>query len=298
MYCEKCGQPLQETDPFCSHCGARNMYYKPSGNNDPKKRKLLIMLLIFIAVIILAAIAIILWKGLSPKGEKGGESSSAVTPYTEDSSQTASEAENTRPESSESSTSSEESAETSESAEEKPAAADDSAQTIQENITEESESTESEEEPQAEEPDYLPISMTHILSTAESSYLKESDLHYPASSAVDGDPATGWSEDVSGYGESEWIELTFDGTYLVSGMRIAIGLQTDSDRYYNNSRPRELLLTFSDGTEVLADVEDRMGYQTIAFDAPVAARSLKVTVTAVYRGSKYEDTLISEIELY
>ena len=140
--------------------------------------------------------------------------------------------------------------------------------------------------------------MSNIIGSSESSYLKESDLHYPAASAIDGNPATGWSEDISGYGEGEWIELTFDGTYLLSGMRIAIGLQTDSDRYFNNSRPREILITFSDGTEILAEVEDRMGYQTISFDTPVASSNLKVTIFSVYKGSKYADTLISEIELY
>ena len=176
---------------------------------------------------------------------------------------------------------------------------DESAKPIQEKVTEESEEIETEtEESQPAQTGYPAISMSNIIGSSESSYLKESDLHYPAASAIDGNPATGWSEDISGYGEGEWIELTFDGTYLLSGMRIAIGLQTDSDRYFNNSRPREILITFSDGTEILAEVEDRMGYQTISFDTPVASSNLKVTIFSVYKGSKYADTLISEIELY
>ena len=154
------------------------------------------------------------------------------------------------------------------------------------------------QESEEESSSYPAIDMTDIVSTTESSYLKESDLHYPASSTIDGDPATGWSEDVSGYGEGEWIVLSFDGTYIISGLRIATGLQTDSDRYFNNARPRQILLTFSDGSEITADLEDRMGYQNIEFEQPVASNNLKVTISAVYRGSKYEDTLISEIELY
>ncbi len=306
MYCERCGQPIQENEPVCKFCGAQNNYYKPP--TDPRKKKIVLLLVIFLGVVILTIGAILGWNALSKKQDKEDPSSSSVeesssVPFVQDSSsQISSEPEKESPETSEAKHGADES---SAAPEEESSQPEESASSIGEQVTETSDSKAEQEsessaaqESEEKSSTYPAIDMTDIVSTTESSYLKESDLHYPASSTIDGDPATGWSEDVSSYGEGEWIVLSFDGTYIISGLRIATGLQTDSDRYFNNARPRQILLTFSDGSEITADLEDRMGYQNIEFEQPVASNNLKVTISAVYRGSKYEDTLISEIELY
>ena len=96
----------------------------------------------------------------------------------------------------------------------------------------------------------------------------------------------------------ESVTFTFDGTYLVSGFQIYAGYQKSDALYEKNSRPADLTVTFSNGDEAAVTLADESGSQRIAFDAPAETNSVTLTIDSVYSGSKYEDTVISEIVFY
>lgn len=144
------------------------------------------------------------------------------------------------------------------------------------------------------------ISMDAVLSVTASSYLTQSDynLYHTPDRMTDGDLSTAWVEGASGDGIGEWVAFTFDGTYLVSGIQIYAGYQKSDALYEKNSRPAVLTVTFSDGGERTVTLEDVSGSQYIAFDDPVETSSVTLAIDSVYPGSKYQDTVISELSFY
>ena len=64
-----------------------------------------------------------------------------------------------------------------------------------------------------------------------------------------------------------------------------------------NIRPAELELEFSDGsTERISLQDTSSGFQEFALERHVTSY-VKIKIISTYEGSKYEDTVISEIEL-
>ncbi len=146
-------------------------------------------------------------------------------------------------------------------------------------------------------PVYSPAAVSGV---SASTYLSEPqyNLVHDASKLCDGDISTAWVEGVSGQGIGEFITITLDGTYLVSGLRIYNGHQYSSDIYYKNSRPSSITITCSNGTSFDVDLSDTLGQQEVTFSSPQEINSATITINGVYPGSKYEDTCISEMGLY
>ncbi len=145
-----------------------------------------------------------------------------------------------------------------------------------------------------------PISMDAVAAVDATSYLIQSSysLYHTPDRMMDGDLSTAWVEGASGDGIGESVTFTFDGTYLVSGFQIYAGYQKSDALYEKNSRPADITVTFSTGDEAAVTLADESGSQYIAFDAPVETSSVTLTIDSVYSGSKYEDTVISEIAFY
>ncbi len=145
-----------------------------------------------------------------------------------------------------------------------------------------------------------PISMDAVTAVDATSYLIQSSysLYHTPDRMMDGDLSTAWVEGASGDGIGESVTFTFDGTYLVSGFQIYAGYQKSDALYEKNSRPADIAVTFSNGDEAAVTLADESGSQYIAFDAPVETSSVTLTIDSVYSGSKYEDTVISEITFY
>ena len=59
--------------------------------------------------------------------------------------------------------------------------------------------------------------------------------------------------------------------------------------------PKKITLTFSDGTELIYELEDVNDAQMISFADGIAAESITITIDSVYEGTAYEDTVITEI---
>lgn len=145
-----------------------------------------------------------------------------------------------------------------------------------------------------------PVSMSGILSVTASSWLEEPDLdlYHTPERTVDRDLRTAWVEGIDGPGVGESITFTFDRTCLVSGMQINAGYQKSEDLYQMNDRPASLTLTFSDGTRQTVVLQDVYATQNIPLDVPVETDRVTLTISSIYRGSTYEDAVISEIAFY
>lgn len=130
------------------------------------------------------------------------------------------------------------------------------------------------------------------------SVLSESTITHYAERICDGDLDTAWVEGVSGQGIGESISIRFDNVYCVDGIKIHGGYQKSSDLYYKNSRPSELEIELSDGTMIECFLEDYYGEQNVRFSKTMETSWIRLTIKDVYAGSRYEDTSISEIEVY
>lgn len=142
------------------------------------------------------------------------------------------------------------------------------------------------------------IDMSKVDFFTASSTLKWNGIEYPAYQIADGSLEKAWQEGAEGFGIGESISLIFDNTYRVSGMVINAGYQKSSDLYYENGRPKDILITFSDGNVQRFFLEDCCEEQVITFDSPIDTSFVQIKILSVYEGEKYEDTSISEVYLY
>ncbi len=167
-------------------------------------------------------------------------------------------------------------------------------------VTPEPEPESAPEEVIQSEPEILfeNIDMRHVIDIVATSELREPQELHHAGNAVDGNRTSAWIEGRDGQGIGEEITLVFNGFYYVKGIHIHNGFQKSEDLYYKNSRPEYIRIYCSDGINQTVRLDDFMEMQTIEFDEPILCNQLSIYIESVYPGSKYEDTAISEINLY
>ncbi len=132
----------------------------------------------------------------------------------------------------------------------------------------------------------------HSSADKEGSYIHSADL------AVDGNPASCWSEGVSGLGIGENIVIHFNGTYKVSGMDIWIGHQKSQSLFYQNARPGSICVEGADGTSEVYALRDTFGAQRVDFKTPINTNFIKIIVDQSVPGNKYQDTCIAEVSFF
>lgn len=154
--------------------------------------------------------------------------------------------------------------------------------------------------------DKFPIMIT------SSSTLQEKNRDYKVQNIMDRDWDTAWVEGVPGNGIGEWLEIvnlgsnnrgmkqTLSGMFIINGYVQNENGDGQSRRLYEaNNRVKRIGISFSDGSYIERELQDHKSfYQEIEFDREVETTSVKIKILEVYPGSKYDDTCISEIELY
>lgn len=273
MYCNKCGNEINDNERFCKYCGAP--IQKVNGQAEfesmdvpiqkQTRKTLKWFLLVPVFILIIAVGVAIAWTIGNKQNTSTDDQDDWKVVEDEESQKTeiASEIET-------------ETIPTEEEAQEKP----------QEVISDESEQVEIPE-----------IRMRDVKDVSASSYLSEKNIKHVPDRIMDGDTTTAWVEGVEGNGESESITFTFGDLYVVSDIKIWNGYQKSEDLYYKNARPSELELEFSDGSTERISLQDMAsGFQEFALERHVTSY-VKVKIVSTYDGSKYEDTVISEIEL-
>lgn len=279
MYCNKCGNEINENERFCKYCGAPVEKLDEQVNGEKldeslqkqTKKKIkwpvLILVLILIIVIALAIVLVMNKRQSNATGNQTGDQDDWKVVEEEES----------------------QNAET-----ESPS------ENVTENISTEEETQEKQKEniSNEQEKDKAPeVRMRDVEDVTASSYLSEKNIKHMPDLIMDGDTTTAWVEGVDGNGEGESITFTFGDLYAVSDIKIWNGYQKSEDLYYKNARPAELELEFSDGsTERISLQDTSSGFQEFALERHVTSY-VKVKIISTYEESKYEDTVISEIEL-
>ena len=278
MYCNKCGNEINENERFCKYCGAPVEKLDEQVNGEKldeslqkqtkKKIKWLVLILVLILIIAIALTIVLVMneRQSNATGNQTGNQDDWKVVEDEESQTTEQE--------------------------------------IALEIVTENSSTEETQERQKEnisnepEKDKAPeVRMRDVKDVSASSYLSEKNIKHVTDRIMDGDTTTAWVEGVEGNGEGESITFTFGDLYVVSDIKIWNGYQKSEDLYYKNARPSELELEFSDGsTERILLQDMASGFQEFALERYVTSY-VKVKIISTYEGSKYEDTVISEIEL-
>ncbi len=141
-----------------------------------------------------------------------------------------------------------------------------------------------------------------------STYLKDnSGYNYSPFMSYDGKMETAWCVPDGGIGQ--WIKYNvsedhkkhpqFQGIDVLelNTMVIVNGLAASKEMYYANNRIKKLKVEFDNGSSQVIDLKDGViGYQRFSFN--VKSRWIKLTILEVYKGGKYNDTCISEINFF
>jgi hypothetical protein len=152
----------------------------------------------------------------------------------------------------------------------------------------------------------LPVEPRYLSSfadvTASSHLAPDGYGTYHPYAAIDGARETAWVEGVDGAGVGEWIELRFPEIIELHVLNVSIGYDKSGDLFVKNNRVREAVLSVDDSREVTVTFEDSRGLQPISvgdvFGGPVETQSVRLTITDVVAGTRYDDTCIAEIEVY
>ncbi|MCD4694484.1 hypothetical protein K8R62_03960 [bacterium] len=148
-----------------------------------------------------------------------------------------------------------------------------------------------------------------------SSYLKEGETNYYACKAFDGDQKTAWVEGSEDGGVGEWISVPlermsdiskFPDTCLddmcskkikINKFNIFNGFGESKELWEKNNRVKEIKIIFNDSKEIILEIPDIYGYQTIDLPEEITTNRFlaKVEILDVYKGSEYNDTAITEI---
>jgi hypothetical protein len=150
-----------------------------------------------------------------------------------------------------------------------------------------------------------------------SSQLKSKDGRYAVKNAFDGDPATAWVEGAPGLGEGQSLFLRFQRRVKVSGFLLVAGNARSQEALLQHAVPAQVEIR-ADGKRLLkvdlawaqafepAPNDDGPGQcplipgaanlapRLVVLSAPVTAREFQLRLSKVQRGSKFEDTAISE----
>jgi hypothetical protein len=119
---------------------------------------------------------------------------------------------------------------------------------------------------------------------------------YAADKMIDGKKETAWNEGAIGSGIGEWVRFGFDKPKRIKAIKIIGGYAKTAKIYNANNRVKTLKLHFSDGKTQTVALEDKMDYQTVAVDRDTPTDYIKLEIRDVYKGSRYDDTAISELE--
>ena len=163
-----------------------------------------------------------------------------------------------------------------------------------------SETTENEpEEPEEDEPEGNSPPSFSSVSASSSLPGDATTSYYGPNNVTDNNLSTAWNEGASGNGPGEYLTFTASSPQKISGVGIVGGYPKSDEVYFNNARPKEITLTFDDGTSINYTLKDSNGeYQEFKLDSPVSSTKVTITIKSVYPGSKYDDCCIAEVAFY
>ncbi|MGB0639691.1 MAG: discoidin domain-containing protein [Myxococcota bacterium] len=120
---------------------------------------------------------------------------------------------------------------------------------------------------------------------------------YEAKLLIDGKQESAWIEGEDGSGLGSWVQFELGETKSVTGLKIWNGYWLTHDFWSRHNRAKEIEVEFSDGEKQSFTLADEMKAEVIKFAAAKDTSSIKVRFKSVYRGSTFNDTGLSEIQI-
>jgi hypothetical protein len=139
-----------------------------------------------------------------------------------------------------------------------------------------------------------------VKARASSELAQQGDFTYSALEAIDGAAETTWAEATKGTGVGETLELTLDGAYPVTKLKLIPGCGFTESLWLKNERIKKLKITFDDKAEQVAELEDTRkpsDWKMIALNHDKPTTSLKLEILDVYPGTAWKDGCISEVDI-
>lgn len=130
-----------------------------------------------------------------------------------------------------------------------------------------------------------------------SSVLAPADAYHPGY-LFDGRLDFGWVEGAKGVGVGESMTLTFAAPVTVTALELWNGYQRSNDHFQKNARVKTLAVSLDGAAPVELAVKDAQGSQKLALPKPTTVKTLTLTVKDAYRGTKYEDLVLSELRVW
>lgn len=139
-------------------------------------------------------------------------------------------------------------------------------------------------------------------SVVASSYLSsQGSASYRASNIKDWNHETAWVEGVSGYGVGQWIEfqdISADGT--ITAINILNGYVKNDKAWSENARVKRLKVYYNGRPFCILELQNSRSLQCFVIDNLLDGytsyiNKLRFEILEVYPGTKYQDTVISEI---
>lgn len=150
----------------------------------------------------------------------------------------------------------------------------------------------------AEEIDFSKYTKLQPVGTEENSVKQSDSYDYSAKSTIDGDTTSSWQENEEGIGEGKGVKLNLDGNHKIRYMVLYLGNWRSDELWDYNSRPKELTIQVGEAQKKDVTFSDEKEKFCLSFDEPVDAAFVSLYVKSAYQGSRWQDTCISEIELY
>ena len=131
---------------------------------------------------------------------------------------------------------------------------------------------------------------SHLKSQGNNSY-EEKNLHDLLYN-------TPWVEGVQGYGEGEWVKYTFEANSpRITEIHVVNGYVKSQVAWKNNSRVKRLKVYVNDKPFAILNLEDSRSDQTFKIEPLNDSKewTMKFEILEVYKGEKYDDTVLSEV---
>lgn len=145
------------------------------------------------------------------------------------------------------------------------------------------------------------VLITGVSASASSQLSDQYGKNYSPANLFDGDISTAYVEGVTGVGTGETITIVLDGEYYIDRISWYPGYQASADLLAKNGYPTRLTFSLADGTAVDSECVSVTGVGTcvaVRINADEPTDRITVVIADAVSGNKYDDTCISEIEIY
>lgn len=139
--------------------------------------------------------------------------------------------------------------------------------------------------------------------TASSELERLTSYTYTAKNAHDFNLNTVWSEGANGYGIGEYLEYAIPGNQkglAITNLQIINGYVKSDKLWAENSRVKSLKMYINNDVSAILMLEDSKDVQVFNIGyiplGQTGETKLRFEILDIYKGSKYEDTIITELE--